>query len=1299
MIHTAYGPGEVVAQETVRGRTQYQVAGNGFKVWLDEVEVNKRTASDHEGGASFDFEPTDHVNEDNSTTLPYTWQPQYPVDMFRHEQTMSPDHEIDIKKRMKPSDSRSGESREEIHPYPGPNPDLFAAKEGRLAWTFGDEEPGNEEEKWHQYNTHAVGPKELEEPHHGRELEMVGYRPAGLSDKFIEIHEAADHFNDPIVRFRDDPVREIHRHGSIDVSAGLDQETGEWMNLVEADKQIRTAAWSDVRQKAMRLKREGRVAVQDMDHSRVYASVKGDHGEYDVMILKGGAYGGAGGGQSITDWRCSCDWGKWAFKRQLTYVGRLCSHGYATYLTQQAAYLKDNPQHFKPRKKKGSRRLSGVDAFKSWVDKENGGHIDLDAADNYLSTLEEPCSKEDAEKILDYVQTNHSERPERNYDVKGGYTYDEDKVYKNADALRHQPGKLTPHTYVVPEGEESHFEDFGDDRKTTGPDQIMAAKGESTAHHPDFAWHVSDEPDFPEQGIVHFSNRRLALTFTADEGLLNKLRDLSQDAYKPGDMRDRNIEISETVKELRDRGYDADQLVASVRRLAAPGDSDQPKDLGDMMGVQPTSTPMGTNPVGGGGFDPTQLPGVAGGSNTDATHAAPLPAMSGTESVDQGTPGATAVGIKPTDPTGGTLSAPYGGPGGGAPAAPGTPASGVGQGPPPGSEAAHRGENPGAPGAGAISGQEYTVKPGDTLSDIGKQTGTDYNNITNEGGGAIQNKNLITPGEQLAIPGGGGGGGAHGAPTPAAGGGGGESKGFGWGGPSGGGAGSATPSVPAAPMAGNAAGLHGIAAARFAERYFQADESDDEKKLNSPANTNPALNDPSATTVTPTSVNMPDTGPGNHPQPNQGPAYPQISGPGAPAGTPGAQPVNQPRAIDPLHTPENNAPTEGAPSPSSENASATPGAKAVGPNPGQQKENEAAMPGAGGSGGGGMGGFQDAMNIAGPLIGEIGSGIGGLLGGGLGGLTHLFGSNDPQKFATQYFQGAGDFLTKGGPDWMDFPFAGSGPDRQDWSTTSEDYVEEHERPKRQETWRTDNDGDIVKYTDRLKQPKQSRRHADMLSGDAGYGGGPGPEVGGGIVTAPSGGGAVESPASAGSAPTMGQLSNTAAISESAMRFWADAVDKHDQGYYNPHNRPYQEYDKGEHGVGDEGDDQQQGGQQQHGAPGGKGLLDAIGGGGGEAAGGGLAELAPLLAEASRDDGSDIVRQFQASGGGCLDGTSASSGAYSDDAIAAQAQRLLRTAGRNYSLAEQRELEDEFHPRGARNLPTDEDLRGTHYVDI
>ena len=51
----------------------------------------------------------------------------------------------------------------------------------------------------------------------------------------------------------------------------------------------------------------------------------------------------------------------------------------------------------------------------------------------------------------------------------------------------------------------------------------------------------------------------------------------------------------------------------------------------------------------------------------------------------------------------------------------------------------------------------------------------------------------------------------------------------------------------------------------------------------------------------------------------------------------------------------------------------------------------------------------------------------------------------------------------------------------------------------------------------------------------------------------------------------------------------------------------------------------------------------------------------------------------------------------DDDIARHAQAFLRTAGRKYTPEQQRELEGEFHPQGARNLPTDEDLEGTHYL--
>ena len=57
-----------------------------------------------------------------------------------------------------------------------------------------------------------------------------------------------------------------------------------------------------------------------------------------------------------------------------------------------------------------------------------------------------------------------------------------------------------------------------------------------------------------------------------------------------------------------------------------------------------------------------------------------------------------------------------------------------------------------------------------------------------------------------------------------------------------------------------------------------------------------------------------------------------------------------------------------------------------------------------------------------------------------------------------------------------------------------------------------------------------------------------------------------------------------------------------------------------------------------------------------------------------------------------------SGGYGgNDDIAERAQAFLRTAGRKYSPQEQRELEAEFHPQGARNLPDEDDLAGTHYL--
>jgi hypothetical protein len=80
-----------------------------------------------------------------------------------------------------------------------------------------------------------------------------------------------------------------------------------------------------------------------------------------------------------------------------------------------------------------------------------------------------------------------------------------------------------------------------------------------------------------------------------------------------------------------------------------------------------------------------------------------------------------------------------------------------------------------------------------------------------------------------------------------------------------------------------------------------------------------------------------------------------------------------------------------------------------------------------------------------------------------------------------------------------------------------------------------------------------------------------------------------------------------------------------------------------------------------------------------------------------DDSSDIVRTFQAHLGETALSPGAGGGGRFDD-FASAAQGFLRTAGRNYSLAEQSELIREGDKGGAGNLRS-LDLTGTHYEDM
>jgi hypothetical protein len=107
--------------------------------------------------------------------------------------------------------------------------------------------------------------------------------------------------------------------------------------LLDSDRLVREAAWKDVRAKASRMYREGDVKVQLNSGREIRARVTGDTSTYDTQVHRKNAFG-----DGVTYWDCDCAWGKHAYLRQRTFVGRMCSHALATYWAMQAKTLPEN---------------------------------------------------------------------------------------------------------------------------------------------------------------------------------------------------------------------------------------------------------------------------------------------------------------------------------------------------------------------------------------------------------------------------------------------------------------------------------------------------------------------------------------------------------------------------------------------------------------------------------------------------------------------------------------------------------------------------------------------------------------------------------------------------------------------------------------------------------------------------------------------------------------------------------------------------------------------------------------------
>lgn len=323
-------------------------------------------------------------------------------------------------------------------------------------------------------------------------------KEANLGPKYATwvLSAGRDSGDDSVSRFRRDPVAEIQRMGQLVHGNNTDPHVEEYGRLIEADRMLREAAWKDVRAKAQRLRREGRVHVKDLSHDRIYATVEGDHGTYDVMVHTGSDMGNFGSGQTVKNLYCGCDWGAWQFKR-MTYVGRMCSHQYATYMEKKSQQGKKKRPPYRPGEAPMKyRRVSSVTSdFQKYVDDYRGGHIDQDAADNFIDLPDQDLTDADVSTLYDYVENNHTERADRPFGDPPAFP---------DGPLRTEPASLTPDLFRVPPPDDSYLVDVEkDERATTAPDGIVSDKDWKTAaryvdalgnpYAPSSFWRTADE--------------------------------------------------------------------------------------------------------------------------------------------------------------------------------------------------------------------------------------------------------------------------------------------------------------------------------------------------------------------------------------------------------------------------------------------------------------------------------------------------------------------------------------------------------------------------------------------------------------------------------------------------------------------------------------------------------------------------------------------------------------------------------------------------------------------------------------
>ena len=432
-VQTQFGTGTVVDRESIRGRVSYKVEGPGFSTWVEATAMP----------LDFQWMPGPDDIQDNSVTLPYNPAPQSWTNPA--EQNIQPGQNIDPRKRTAPADSvdfqEDGESYE-----PGPDPRLFASNWERtrgepsvaLERVFPDGRVGRITRSGMAYSyeleinnsvlkvalgeTYETASQAKEACEEAWEFHNIhNPRESGLSPEDIQAKLGPKYVNAFVEHDFTSLQARLEEHPEIvfsevrervgELVAQADQEhlerVGRNERLEASDPQLREAAWKDVRAKAVRLRKSGQINLRGATPDVIAAQVTGDHGTYEVMVMRSNIFQG---NSAVDSWTCECPWGQWAWKREHSFVGRMCSHAYASLMELQSLSKSKNPN---PKFRNhpavwASRTAMGdsdyVDAIVEFVlfcNKEGLSQEDHDSLDDYNGYDE--ISQDEYNTIYDFI--------------------------------------------------------------------------------------------------------------------------------------------------------------------------------------------------------------------------------------------------------------------------------------------------------------------------------------------------------------------------------------------------------------------------------------------------------------------------------------------------------------------------------------------------------------------------------------------------------------------------------------------------------------------------------------------------------------------------------------------------------------------------------------------------------------------------------------------------------------------------------------------------------------------------------